>query len=183
MRQQLGQNKFVENALKYGFSLWGPPKTGQTTKHRTGDDGDLQKGYPRTLPRFTDNGDGTITDNATGLMWAKEPGAIGGNFGSAGSPAAMTWDNAIDECLALTYAGHSDWRLPNTHELTSLYDDGRYSPNIDPIFVNTQNDWYWSSTTNIQNAGQAWEVFFFFRGLYYRTKDTERFVRPVRLNI
>ena len=46
-------------------------KTGQTTLYATGDDGDLEKGDP-VSPRFTDNGDGTITDNATDLVWAKD---------------------------------------------------------------------------------------------------------------
>jgi hypothetical protein len=44
-------------------------KTGQTTAYGTGSDGDLQKGTARS---YTDNGDGTITDNVTGLMWEKK---------------------------------------------------------------------------------------------------------------
>ena len=44
------------------------PKTGLTSSYLTGDDGDLQKGVPSPNPRFTNNGDGTVTDNLTGLM-------------------------------------------------------------------------------------------------------------------
>ncbi len=183
MVQQLGYNLFLSNALKYGFSLWGLPKTGQTTKYKTGDDGDLEKGYPRTGPRFTNNGDGTITDNATGLMWVQEPGAIGGNFGSAGSPAKMTWNNAIDECLALSYAGHSDWRLPNAHELNSLTDYGRISPGIDPIFTNTQNDYYWSSSTALGLVTSAWRIYFYEANIMAWAKTTAHYPRPVRLNV
>ena len=47
------------------------PKTGQTTGYATGDDGALQKGVAWPNPRFTDNGDGTVTDNLTGLIWLK----------------------------------------------------------------------------------------------------------------
>ena len=47
------------------------PKTGQTTCYATGDDGDLEKGVAWPNPRFTDNGNGTVTDNLTGLIWLK----------------------------------------------------------------------------------------------------------------
>ncbi len=183
MPQQLGQNKFTENALKYGFSLWGLPKTGQTTQRRAGDDGDLEKGYPKSGTRFVDNGDGTITDNATGLMWVKEPGAIGGNFGSAGSPSAMNWNNAIDECLALTYAGHNDWRLPNANELACLQDYESGAPIIDPIFANTKQNYYWTSTTVVWNTGRAWQIYFFSGGVTAADKALSRYPRPVRLNV
>ncbi len=47
------------------------PRTGQTTSYATGDDGDLQVGVDWPLPRFTDNNNGTVTDNLTGLIWLK----------------------------------------------------------------------------------------------------------------
>ena len=49
------------------------PKTGQKTSYATGDDGALRKGVSWASPRFTDNGDGTVTDNLTGLVWLKTP--------------------------------------------------------------------------------------------------------------
>jgi len=66
------------------------PKTGQTTKYSDGDDGDLQKCVAWPDPRFTDNGDGTVTDNLTGLIWLKEANHIGTNhplFDEDGAPA------------------------------------------------------------------------------------------------
>ena len=183
MGQQLGQNKFLENALKYGFSLWGLPKTGQTIKVRTGDDGDFEKGYPRNPPRFVDNKNGTITDNATGLMWVKEPGAIGGNFGSAGSPAKMTWNNAIDECLALTYAGHSNWRLPNINELTTLLNYEITRPALDPIFTSIQSDWYWSSTAYRWLVAWSWRVYVYEGAVSAASNAATYYPRPVRLNL
>ncbi len=52
-------------------------KTGQTTTFATGDDGDYQAGVPVPNPRFTDNGDGTVTDNLTGLTWLKNASCLG----------------------------------------------------------------------------------------------------------
>jgi len=51
------------------------PRTGQTTSYATGDDGDVQAGNPRAT-RFVDNGNGTVTDRATGLQWVKQPELI-----------------------------------------------------------------------------------------------------------
>lgn len=184
MPQQLGQNKFLENALKYGFSLFGIPKTGQTIKDRTGDDGDLRKGYPRTLPRFVDNGDGTITDNATGLMWVQDPYQIGGVWAAAGNPTSMTWNNAIDNCLALNYAGHTDWRLPNRIELISIVDLGRYSPAIDTtFFVGARSSWYWTSTALKNVPAWKWYVDFLNGNSERRHNSESRYPRPVRLGV
>lgn len=177
-------DKFIQQALKYGFSLFGTPPTGQTTKYRTGDDGDLQKGYPVSGARFVDNGDGTITDKATGLMWVKEPGAIGGAFGSAGNPSQMTWNNAIDECLALAYAGHNDWRLPNIKELISLVDYSKYFPTIDvAFFPNTQSNCYWTSTTYVDETPTKWVVYFGDGRTLEQWGGTTQYVRPVRLGV
>ena len=53
------------------------PKTGQTTSYATGDDGDLERGAALVTPRFTDNLDGTVTDNQTGLIWLKDANCFG----------------------------------------------------------------------------------------------------------
>src|SRR5210317_2432615 len=52
-------------------------KTGQTTSFRTHDDGDLKKGVAWPDPRFTDNDNGTVTDNLTGLIWLKKANCFG----------------------------------------------------------------------------------------------------------
>jgi hypothetical protein len=176
--------KFIEQALKYGFSLWGTAKSTQLTSYRTGDDGDFQKGYPETGPRFTDNGDGTITDNATGLMWVKEPGACGGAFGSPGSPSGMTWNNAIDNCLSLDYAGYTDWRLPNIKELMSIADYEKLGVKIDETFFpDTQSLDYWTSTTRVDVTILAWYLYFSDGDVLYQAKTNTGMVRPVRLGI
>lgn len=144
--------KFLQVALTYGFSLWGTAKTGQTVSFRTGDDGDYKKGYPKAGDRFVDNGDGTITDNAAGLMWVKDPSQLGGVWGTPGTPSKMTWNTIIDACLSLDYAGHNDWRLPNIKELFAITDCERANLHIDPTFSNTVADDYWSSTSNGSNT-------------------------------
>ena len=93
---------------RFNFKPFSPIlKTGQTTVYSANDDGTYQKG--RVIgTRFVDNGDNTITDLATGLMWVKDVASIGGGFSTT-----ATWADAITACEGLTYAGQTDWRLPN----------------------------------------------------------------------
>jgi len=99
---------------------------------------------------FVDNGDGTITDIATGLMWTKTD-----------SSNTMNWQQALNYAENLKYAGYSDWRLPNTKELQSIVDYTR-APDaldpayrgaaIDPIFDLTETEsYFWTSTTHGDN--------------------------------
>lgn len=117
---------------------------------------------------FSDNGDGTITDRATGLMWTQ-----------ADNGQAVLWQDALEwvqQKNSANYLGHNDWRLPNAKELQSIVDYSR-SPSstnsaaIDPLFTcSTINDeggstnysFYWSSTThaNMRNGNSAAYVAF-----------------------
>jgi len=126
------------------------PKTGQTTSYRTGDDGDLQPGVASPSPRFTDNGNETVTDNQTGLIWAK----------NANLDGMKTWNAAIDYCNALSLGGHDDWRLPTVKELQSLIDFGNYGPALPSghPFTGVQSFYYWSSTADANTTGYAWSV-------------------------
>jgi len=100
-------------------------KTGQTptvpeNPAQTGSDGDLQKGVTWPNPRFTDNTDGTVTDNLTGLIWLKD----------ANCDESKNWANALTWCNSLASGAcgltdnsvAGDWRLPNVKELHSLID-------------------------------------------------------------
>lgn len=103
------------------------------------------------INNFLDNGDSTITDNATGLMWMKNDSKVG-----------MNWEAALNFAENREYAGYSDWRLPDVKELQSIVDYTRSpgttsSAAIDPLFNCTQitNEagevdypFYWSSTTH-----------------------------------
>lgn len=108
---------------------------------------------------FVDNGDGTITDKATGLMWMK---VDSGNFKTSRN-GAMNWKQALKWAENLEYTGYSDWRLPNAKELHSIVDytrcpDATNSAAIDPIFEVTpiinkghkkDYPYYWTSTTHV----------------------------------
>ena len=118
---------------------------------------------------FTDNGDGTITDNATGLMWTKDDR---GDGSSTGPRSGLTWEDAlawVQEKNNENYLGHNDWRLPNAKEMQSILDysrspDATGSGAIDSIFNITQitNEygevdfpWFWTSTTHVKSNGMG----------------------------
>lgn len=122
------------------------------------------RNYGRNM--FVDNGDGTISDLATGLMWMKyDTGMF--QLGPAGN-GKMDWKSAMKHCAGLQFAGYGDWRLPDAKQLHSILDYDRCpdvtdSPAIDPIFDCTAivnmaglKDWgyYWTSTPfNDRNQG------------------------------
>lgn len=84
---------------------------------------------------FTDNGNGTVTDNKTGLMWQQ------------GEPGSTSWHSALSYCEGLQLGSHSDWRLPNIKELESLTEDTRYEPAINiAYFPAAYSTMYFSST-------------------------------------
>ena len=94
------------------------PKTGQTISYEEGDDGDLQKGVVWPIPRFTDNLDGTITDNLTNLIWDKNAS----RYGPFAWTTAVTHCNQLEDGAAGLTDGSvaGDWSLANRFELESL---------------------------------------------------------------
>ncbi|MBW1744331.1 MAG: DUF1566 domain-containing protein, partial [Deltaproteobacteria bacterium] len=106
-------------------------------------------GRPLEFGHFRDNGDGTVTDITTGLMWQQT------------EAKAMTWEKALVYCENLNLAGYSDWRLPNIRELSTLVDDSRHEPSIDKThFPGCRPSQYWSSTTNVLYPTFGWYVGF-----------------------
>ena len=133
----------------------------------TGQDADYQAGVTPSggAARFTDNNNGTITDNITGLMWKKCTIGLSGSGCTSGSATSMDWSTALNTCEADFTNGHVDWRLPNRIELLSLVDIRSTVSNaaIDPTyFPNTVKDNYASSTTYqiFAQATKAWGVDF-----------------------
>lgn len=128
------------------------PQTGWTYSYYPGDDGDLQMGVPWPVPRFKDNGDGTVTDNLTKLVWLKNAGCFGVEY----------WVDALNSCNNLKNGDcglsdnflPGDWRLPNRNELLSLVDISTLSqaklPDGHP-FTNVMETNYWSSSTATYN--------------------------------
>ncbi len=124
------------------------PRTGQASSIQTGDDGQIQAGAPLPHPRFIDNGNGTMTDRLTGLMWEKMP-----------YNGTLQWAAALNHCRTLTTGGYSDWRLPNVHELISLVNYG-YSGSqsawlISQGFSGIQTGRHWTSNTELYSTNSA----------------------------
>ena len=114
---------------------------------------ELEFSYPPpATPRFTDNGDGTVTDTHTDLMWTQNANLYGEN----------DWWDATSYCWDLTLAEKSDWSLPYISELNSLIDETQVDPALpsDNPFTNVQSDFYWSSTTDVGNTNFAWGALF-----------------------
>lgn len=130
------------------------PRSGQQVSYASGDDGDLRHGRSWPTPRFTDNGDGTVTDLLTGLMWTNNADQANGT---------VDWETALARSSACNEGKYTDWRLPNRRELESLLDLGRYQPAlvIDHPFTNVKSDYYWTSTTPANNEDHAWVIHFY----------------------
>jgi hypothetical protein len=105
-----------------------------------------------SILKLIDNGDDTITDTATGLMWQKYEVKTADDT----EVRRFTWEEALVYCEALELAGYDDWRLPNYHELYSIIDNEKdESPYIDTAFFpNALSRFYWSSTNS--NPEYAW---------------------------
>jgi len=155
------------------------PDTGQITVFTSGDDASYIKPNPQMA--YIDNGDGTVTDKYTGLMWKKcsEPDTT---TNCSGAPNTYTWASAIAQCRGLTYAGYSDWRLPNIKELFSLVKyEGSSGPYIDTTyFPSTVSNYYWTSTTYSPNTTYAMIVGFNGGFVSNSAKSNYYYVRCVR---
>lgn len=153
------------------------PKTGQTISYAIGDDGDLEMGVACPEPRFTDNGDGTVTDNLTGLMWLTDANCMQEKYPDfdkdkvieeAEGDGKVTRQRALDFVKGInndeTYSGcgggYTDWRLANRKELKSLADYSKFNPNLPEghPFTNvppSKSDYYWMSTA-YPSTSAAW---------------------------
>jgi len=110
---------------------------------------------------FTVNANGTVTQTTTGLMWKQCNEGLSGANCATGTVTYLTWSDALLAARNSTFAGYTDWRLPNKQELESLVDDSCFAPAInDTVFPNTVADWTWTSTTLAAGPASAWIVFF-----------------------
>jgi len=180
------------------------PQTGQTkcyntagteiTCASTGQDGDIKAGTAWPSPRFTDNSNGTITDNLTGLIWLKDAGCfatVGGiTKGTDAATSDLTWTNALIWSNSLTSGSCGltdgspvgDWRLPNINELESLVDLQNANPAIPAghPFINVQANGYWSSSSYADFTGYAWLVKMVYGYVDVGNKGSGYYVWPVR---
>jgi len=164
---------FADGRIKgYGLTLFGQDKTFFVSC--------VRENSTYGVNDFGDNSDGTITDNATGLMWTQDDS--GGD-----APNGLNWEEAlayVEAKNAANYLGYSDWRLPNVKELQSIVDytrspDTTNSAAIDPLFNassitneagQTDYEFYWSSTTHANwtdEPGRAGAYVSFGRAMGY----------------
>ena len=128
-----------------GPSMLKLPDTGQTLSATAtfGEDSD----YTRNAPSFTDNGNSTITDNVTGLMWQKV------------DSGEMTWENAIAGAAGLTLGGYSDWRLPTAQEAFCILNHDLNPALNSTYFVNNASGtpgYFWTSDLFYGDNTKAW---------------------------
>lgn len=128
---------------------------------------------PTTITNhFLDNGNGTITDNLTQLIWQKVP-----------NTSALTWEQGLAYAEGLTLGGASDWRLPNIKELQSLSNESATNPSVfSPYFSNLGGDFYWSSTSLPNQTNEAWYWSTKFGITTYDVKTKYHYVICVRGN-
>lgn len=141
--------------------------------------------------RYTDNGDGTVTDNQTGLMWKQCSEGVSSTTTvcDTGSAGTYTWQDALTQARIVNssgFAGHNDWRVPNYHELASLIERSCYSPAINAtIFPVTESSFYWSASPDAYSplttsSGYAWKVSFALGKINTEPKESTYYVRLVR---
>ncbi|HVM61955.1 MAG TPA: DUF1566 domain-containing protein [Verrucomicrobiae bacterium] len=125
------------------WSMLRLPDTGQILSYTGtfGEDSD----YTIQPPAYANNGDGTISDKVTGLMWQQT---------DAGE---MTWASASAYVATNNLAGYTDWRLPTAHELFSIANHGTFTPAINAnYFTVTTADCWWSRDTQVANSSNVW---------------------------
>ena len=143
---------------------------------------------PATTPanRFTDNGDGTVTDKVTALQWKRcSEGQTWSGGTCTGSYTIHIWQGALQLAEGASYAGKSDWRLPNIKELASIVEQACYGPAIDlEVFPGTALSYFWSSSpygdVSGIDHGIAWLVNFDYGVDQYGNQGIAYQVRLVR---
>lgn len=155
----------------------------------TGQDGDKLAGKLWPKVRYTDNNNGTVSDNLTGLTWLKDANCFGvGSWQQALiSTKALIGNNSM--CSLNDGSITGDWRLPNVNELESLVDVSQMNPALTRPhpFTNVQfaplpagDKYYWSDTTYAGGTDSAWNVRFNDGFKYVLGKSLIGFVWPVR---
>jgi len=182
---------FLFCLLQIAGPVWGAvllPRTGQYATYAAGDDGELRMGLAWPTPRLVDNGNGSVTDTLTGLLWpadanlmvSRDPAFDHDGDGKVPLQAALDYIALLN---SENYLGHSDWRLPNRKELMSLIDFSRFDPVL-PLyhpFLSVVSAPYWTSTTVSGSPTRSWTVNLYDGQVWETAKTIEAgYVWPVR---
>ena len=130
--------------------------------------------------RFTDNGNGAVTDNCTQLTWLKNANCFNVKIWQEAINAAKQL--AAGQCGLKDGSSAGDWRLPSIKELQSLIDYSKVSPALPKIhpFLEMRPDLYWSSTEGAYDEIYAWYVSFNNGHVNTSYKSSTYYVWPVR---
>ncbi len=130
---------------------------------------DVAAGAPNP-ENYTDNSDGTVTDNVTSLVWQQSVPA-----------ETVTQAEALAYCASSSLAGHVDWRLPSYVELFSIVDPSTFNPSINgSVFPSTPADYSWTSTLHAGSSDYAWAVDFTSGDPLSIVVSSTKYVRCVR---
>ena len=148
----------------------------------SGEDGETRAGVVWPAPRFVANGEAALTDQLTSLIWSRHANAPDINASApfvcgVNAESDMSWQQALDFIACLnsnSYAGFSDWRLPNLNELEGMVNAGAPDPSgylsangfgLEGLATLVQPSGYWSSTSDASFPDAAWDVNFLTGGL------------------
>jgi hypothetical protein len=132
--------------------------------------------YLANPPSLIDNGDGTVTDQNTNLVWQQQDDGT-----------VRDWSSSVTYCSDLSLGGQTDWRLPTAFELQTIVDYGKENPAIDTTYFpnhvsnqpHTPADHFWSATEQINSPTVAWMVRFQSGHVGHRGKADYSYVRCV----
>jgi len=160
---------------------------------QAGDDGTLEMGTGLVSPRFIDNGNGTVTDAMTGLIWLKQGNCIQDDWATAVGAVTKL---ANGQCGLTDGSTAGAWRMPNRNEMQSIADRNQTNEAeyLDFTFLNrdqsvyqaaillnfVQSQFYWTSTTDAANTTEAWTVYSCDYGVYDVPKSNTGYTLAVR---
>ena len=168
--------------------------TGLYVPYAAGDDGSLQAGVPLTYPRMRHNGDGTVTDTVTGLVWLQKADCLSGDWaGAVGAVRTL----ASGQCGLADGSAAGAWRMPDRKEMESLADRAQNNqadffdtawtsadagvPSMAAVFSGFVTlQYYWTSTTDAADPASAWTVFSCDYGVYDTPKTATGYTLAVR---
>lgn len=132
---------------------------------------------------FTDNGDGTVRDKSTGLIWMRcALGQTWDGITCTGNAVAYTWQQALQQADDYTFAASSDWRVPSVKELASILENACNFPAINlRVFPQTPTKKFWTASTYADENIRVWLVDFDFGAPNKGSKgESWTYVRLVR---